>query len=83
MNSPKKKPVSLSRCPRCNKLPQNHADPTIGYSYGCCRMALLTKFSMFSEIAAARWNQRVQKYRETMDDTCRKTKQSNEELLPN
>ena len=80
MNKPENKTTALSRCPRCNKLPKNHTDPTIGYSYGCCRMALLTKFSMFPEIAAARWNKRVQKYRETMDDTCCKTKQSNEEL---
>ena len=80
MNRPKRKSTTLSRCPRCNKLPKNHADPTIGYSYGCCRMALLTKFSMFPEIAAARWNKRVQKYRETMDENCRNTKPSNEEL---
>ena len=80
MNKPKKKPTVLSRCPRCNKLPNNHTDPTIGYSYGCCRMALLTKFSMFPEVAAARWNKRVQKYREQMDENCRKTNPSNEEV---
>jgi len=80
MNSPKKKPASLLRCPRCTKLPQNHADPTIGYTYGCCRFALLTKFSMFQDVATNRWNKLVLKYQEKMDDMRPKSKQSNEEL---
>jgi hypothetical protein len=75
-----KNPTTLLRCPRCKKLPQNHTDPTIGYIYGCCRVALLTKFSMFQDVAAARWNKRVLKYREQMDGMCHPSKESNEEL---
>ena len=75
------KTTALLRCPQCNKIPRNHTDPTIGYAYGCCRMALLTKFSMFQEIAAHRWNQLVLKYREKMDSIRRTPKdKSNEEL---
>ncbi|MCL2710698.1 MAG: hypothetical protein FWE95_07440 [Planctomycetaceae bacterium] len=80
MNRPKKNPTSLLRCPRCNKLPTNHTDPTIGYLYGCCRFALLTKFSMFQDVAAKRWNKLVLKYRERMEAMHPKSKQSNEEL---
>jgi hypothetical protein len=67
--------TSLLRCPRCNKEPKNHADPTIGYSYGCCRFALLTEFSIFQEVAADRWNTLVLKYREKMDGSRRKPKE--------
>jgi hypothetical protein len=77
MNESKKKTTSLLRCPRCNKQPKNHVDPTIGYAYGCCRFALLAKFSMFQKIAAERWNRLVLKYREKMDSE-RKSKKSNE-----
>jgi len=80
MNNPKKNHTSILRCPRCNKLPQNHTDPTIGYIYGCCRFALLTKFSMFQDVAVRRWNKLVLKYREKMDAMRSKAKQSNEEL---
>ena len=80
MNKPQKKSTSLFRCPRCNKLPTNHTDPTIGYAYGCCRFALLTKFSMFQDVAADRWNKLVLKYREKMDSARPKSKQSREEL---
>jgi hypothetical protein len=72
MNISEKESTSLLRCPRCNKQPQNHADPTIGYVYGCCRMTLLTKFSMFPEVAADRWNRLVFTYREKMDGLRRK-----------
>jgi hypothetical protein len=67
------KSTTLLRCPRCNKQPQNFADPAVGYTYGCCRFALLAKFSMFQEVAADRWNTLVLKYRENMDGTCRKS----------
>ena len=80
MNRPQKKTDSLLRCPRCNKKPTNHTDPTIGTIYGCCRFALLTKFSMFQDVAAERWNKLVLKYREKMDAMRPKSKQSNEEL---
>jgi len=80
MDSPKKNTTTLLRCPRCNKQPTNHTDPTIGYAYGCCRFALLAKFSMFQDVAAKRWNKLVLKYREKMDGARPKSKQSNEEL---
>jgi hypothetical protein len=70
----------LLRCPQCNKQPQNFADPSIGYIYGCCRMSLLTKFSMFQEIATDRWNRFVLKYRKRMDGSRRKSTKSTEEL---
>jgi hypothetical protein len=79
MNQPKKEETTaLLRCPRCNKKPQNHADPAIGYAYGCCRMALLAKFSMFQEIAAERWNKLVLKYREKMESAKTKSRQETE-----
>ena len=78
MNRAKKKSTTLLRCPRCNKLPTNHVDPNIGYAYGCCRFALLTKFSMFRDIAAERWNRLVLKYREKMGSERRQSKKSNE-----
>ena len=78
MNRSKKKPTPLLRCPRCKRLPQNHADPAFGYIYGCCRMALLTKFSMFQDIAADRWNVRVLKYREKMNGMRSKSNKTNE-----
>jgi len=44
-------------------------------------MALLTKFSMFQDVAADRWNIRVLKYREKMNGMCRTSKEeSNEEI---
>jgi hypothetical protein len=78
MNRPQKKPTSLLRCPRCNKKPTNHTDPTVGTIYGCCRFALLTKFSMFHDVAAVRWNKLVLKYREKMDAMRPKSKRENE-----
>jgi len=44
-------------------------------------MALLTKFSMFQDVAADRWNIRVLKYREKMNGMRRTSKEeSNEEI---
>jgi hypothetical protein len=48
------------RCPRCRKLPDNIADPDIGFAYSClCCCAMLGRFSFDEETAIDNWNYRV------------------------